>query len=75
MQGMQRILRLQRESSEEIQRSRVEGNARSRNNPDSTLPMLQEARIQAYGIGPGQDKSYNKEVNRLHLPSVITAPL
>ena len=30
-----------------IQRSRAEGNARSRNNPDSRLPMLQEAMIQA----------------------------
>ena len=27
--------------------------------------MLQEARNQAYGIGPGQDKNYNKEVIRL----------
>ena len=30
-----------------IQRSRAEGNARSRNNPDSRLPMLQEAMNQA----------------------------
>ena len=35
------------QSSEETQRSRVEGNARSRNNPDSRQPMLQEAMIQA----------------------------
>ena len=40
----------QEESSEVIQwiqRSRVEGNARSRNNPDSRLPTLQEAMNQA----------------------------
>ena len=30
-----------------IQRSRAEGNARSRNNQDSRLPMLQEAKNQA----------------------------
>ena len=35
------------ESLEEIQRSRVEGNARSRNNQDSRQLMLQEAMIQA----------------------------
>ena len=36
-----------KQSSEEIQRSRVERNARSRNNPDSRQPTLQEAMIQA----------------------------
>ena len=61
-------------SWKELERTaRDEGNARSKEQLDSRQPTLQEATTQAQGIGQGQDKSNNKEVNRLQLPSVITA--